>query len=278
MNDFDRIAEAISYLREHFREQPKLEDVASHVFVSPYHFQRMFKQWVGITPKKFLQFISLEHAKSLLDKENSVFDATYSTGLSSTSRLHDLFINIERMTPGEYRNGAANLNINYATYGSVFGEILIGSTPRGICCVTFIANKEIAISQLKSQFPRATFSNRKDTSHQPVVDFFAMNWQDLPKIKLHLKGSPFQIKVWQALLQIPFGQLNDYQTVARKIGQEKSFRAVGNAIGKNPIAFLIPCHRVIRSNGVIGQYRWGSDRKTAMIGWESARVQQVAVS
>jgi AraC family transcriptional regulator of adaptative response/methylated-DNA-[protein]-cysteine methyltransferase len=226
----------------------------------------------GVTPKKFLQYISVEHAKSLLKQDLPLSDVSFETGLSGTSRLHDLFINIEGMTPGEYKNGGEELRINYSFAETPFGIVIIASTLKGICHLAFTENKQQALRDLKKQFPRAAFQQMVDSMQQNALFFFTQDWKKLSAIKLHLKGTAFQLKVWEALLKIPVGCLNSYAAVATAAGNEKASRAVGSAIGDNPVAFLIPCHRVIRSTGNIGEYHWGSERKTAIIGWESAKV------
>lgn len=270
--NYDRIAKAIGYIRENFREQPNLEEVAEQVHLSPFHFQRMFKEWAGVTPKKFLQYISVEHAKQVLrDKNTTLFDAAYDTGLSGTGRLHDLFVNIESMTPGEYKNGGEKLMIHYSFAQSPFGDILVASTPKGICHMAFADNETEAFAALTKNFPNAQFKQMTDMFQQNALHIFTHNQDETDRIKLHLKGTEFQLKVWEALLRVPMGQLSTYGNIAREIGNDKGSRAVGTAIGSNPVAFLIPCHRVIQSTGTIGGYRWGNNRKTAIIGWEAAR-------
>ena len=273
MNDFARIEKAIGYIAGHFREQPDLDEVARQVHISPYHFQRMFVDWAGVSPKKFLQYISLGHAKSLLKKDLSLNDISLETGFSGSSRLHDLFIRIEGMTPGEYRQGGEELTIQYSFAETPFGNILVASTGRGICHLAFADDPELAFDQLRRQFPRAEYRQVVDSIQQNTLFFFTQDWKNLDQLKLHLKGTAFQLKVWEALLKIPMGRLTTYSGLAAAIGHARASRAVGSAVGDNPVAFLIPCHRVIRSTGLIGEYHWGSTRKTAMIGWESARVQ-----
>ncbi|GJM35267.1 MAG: methylated-DNA--protein-cysteine methyltransferase [Saprospiraceae bacterium] len=270
--NFDRIATAIGYINTHFKQQPSLEEVAEVVHLSPYHFQRIFKEWAGVSPKKFLQYISIEYAKKLLKEDQAtLFETSYETGLSGTSRLHDLFINIEGMTPAEYKNGGKNMSINYSFADSPFGNILVASTPKGICHLAFIKDEELAFNQLKQQYPNASFHQKTDFIQQNALFIFTHDWKKLNEIKLHLKGTDFQIKVWETLVKIPMGKLATYGQVAREIQNPKASRAVGSAIGDNPVAFLIPCHRVIQSSGKFGQYHWGSNRKTAMIGWEAAQ-------
>jgi AraC family transcriptional regulator of adaptative response/methylated-DNA-[protein]-cysteine methyltransferase len=271
--NYNRIAEAISYIQENFKSQPGLEEVAEKIHVSPFHFQRMFTEWAGVSPKKFLQYITVEHAKKML-KENhaTLFDTAFETGLSGTGRLHDLFINIEGMSPGEYKNGGENLSINYSFAESPFGNILIASTTKGICHMAFADNEAKALEALKQMFPNAAYHQMVDMAQQNVLYIFTHDWSQLNKIKLHLKGTAFQLKVWETLLKVPMGQLTTYGNIARTIEQANASRAVGTAVGDNPVAFLIPCHRVIQSSGIIGQYHWGRIRKTAMIGWEAAQI------
>jgi len=272
MTDYERIEKAIGYLKENFKEQPDLDEIAKQVHLSPFHFQRLFKDWAGVSPKKFLQFISVEYAKYLLKENLSLADVSFETGLSGTGRLHDLFINIEGMTPGEYKNGGESLYINYSFAQTLFGNIIIASTEKGICHLSFVTEEKLGIQNLKSFFLNAHFSQKTDFIQQDALRFFAGDWNDLKKVKLHLKGSPFQLKVWQSLLQIPFGNVSTYGAIADRIQNRNASRAVGTAIGNNPVAFLIPCHRVIRSSGVIGDYHWGSNRKTAIFGWEAAKL------
>lgn len=271
--NFQRIAEAIDYLRQNFSRQPELAEVAEQVHVSPYHFQRMFTEWAGTSPKKFLQYISIQHAKKMLKEDQaSLFDTAMDTGLSGAGRLHDLFVNIEGMTPGEYKNGGANLVINYSFAESPFGNILVASTPKGICHISFADDSAAALQQLQNDFPNATYRQMLDLMQQNALYIFTHDWSKLHQIKLHLKGTDFQLKVWETLLKIPMGKLTTYGTIAQHIQRPKAARAVGTAIGDNPVAFLIPCHRVIQSSGLLGGYHWGAKRKTAMIGWEAAHV------
>ncbi len=271
--NYNRIAKAIEFIDLNFKEQPNLEQVAEKVNLSPYHFQRLFSDWAGTSPKKFLQFTTLEYAKTLLRaNQATLFEATHELGLSGTSRLHDLFVNIEGMTPDEYKNGGKNLVINYSFAETPFGNILVASTQRGICHMGFSEEDTIAFSILQNHFPNALFKAKMDFEQQNALYIFSCDWSKLNQIKLHLKATDFQLKVWQSLLKIPFGQLTTYGGVAQKIENPKAFRAVGTAIGQNPIAFLIPCHRVIQSSGKIGEYMWGNIRKTVILGWEATRI------
>ncbi len=272
--DFSRIAAAIDYIKDNFRSQPNLEKVAEKIHVSPFHFQKMFTEWAGVSPKKFLQYITIAHAKKML-KENqaTLFDTAFETGLSGTGRLHDLFINIEGMTPGEYKNNGENLSINYSFAETPFGNILVASTFKGICHISFADDESAALAVLQKTFPKANYKQVVDLAQQNVLYIFTHDWSKLNEIKLHLKGTAFQLKVWETLLKIPMGQLTTYGNIAQHIENPKASRAVGTAIGENPVAFLIPCHRIIQSTGIFGGYHWGSTRKTAMIGWEAAHTE-----
>ncbi len=270
--NYERIAKAIDYIKTHFKSQPSLEDIAEKINLSPHHFQRLFSEWAGISPKKFLQYISVQHAKHLLKhKQLPLFDAAHDTGLSGTSRLHDLFINIEGMSPNEYKNGGEHLIINYSFNESRFGHLLVASTKKGICYMAFYETKNLAFALLKAQFPNAKFEQKTDFIQQSALFVFTDKWHNPQHIKLHLKGSHFQLKVWETLLKVPMGQITTYGDIASRIKKPKASRAVGTAIGKNPIAYLIPCHRVIQANGNLGGYMWGATRKTAIIAWECAK-------
>mgnify|MGYP000139364916 CR=1 FL=1 len=270
--DYARIAQAIGYIRENFKRQPGLDEIAREVALSTAHFQRMFTEWAGVSPKKFLQYTSIEYAKKILDETHaSLFDTAQETGLSGTGRLYDLFVNIEGMTPGEYKNGGENLSINYSFAKSPFGELFIASTNKGICCLEFADDHDAAFHSLLKKFPNATFTPAVDEMQQNALSIFTQDWRKLKDIKLHLKGTDFQLKVWETLLKIPVAGLTTYGDIAAGINNPKACRAVGTAVGENPVAFLIPCHRVIRSSGELGNYHWGEIRKTAIIGWEAAK-------
>jgi len=272
--DFNRIADAIDYIKNNFKSQPTLDEIAGKIHVSPFHFQRMFTEWAGVSPKKFLQYITVDHAKKLL-KENqaTLFETAFESGLSGTGRLHDLFINIEGMSPGEYKNNGEQLSINYSFAESPFGNILVASTSKGICHISFADNEKEALSSLQKKFPKAAYKQVVDLAQQNVLYIFTHDWSKLNEIKLHLKGTPFQLKVWETLLKIPMGQLTTYGNIAKQLDKPGASRAVGTAVGDNPVAFLIPCHRIIQSSGIFGGYHWGPTRKTAMIGWEAAQVE-----
>lgn len=272
--NYNRIEEAINYIQENFKEQPTLEAIAEKVHLSPFHFQRLFTDWAGVSPKKFLQFISVQYAKKILkDSQSTLFETAHKTGLSGTGRLHDLFVKIEGMTPGEFKNKGENLNINYSFENSLFGNILVASTQKGICYMGFVDDNNVVFSELQNRYPKANFIQKSDKIQQNALKIYSKDWSKMNKIKLHLKGTDFQLKVWEALLKIPTGDLATYGNIAQIIDKPKATRAVGTAIGNNPIAFLIPCHRVIQSTGAFGGYMWGKTRKTAIIGWEASQVE-----
>ncbi|MGY8872547.1 MAG: bifunctional transcriptional activator/DNA repair enzyme AdaA [Pseudomonadales bacterium] len=270
--NYTRIAEAIAYIKDNFKEQPSLNEIAAAVSLSPFHFQRLFSDWAGVSPKKFMQYISIEHAKGLLkDQHLSLLDTAYETGLSGTSRLHDLFINIEGMTPGEFKKGGEALHVSYNFAQTPFGQVIVASTGKGVCHMAFEEDAEQALTALKQRFPYALYHQDTDKFQQDALLIFQKDWQQLDKVKLHLHGTAFQLKVWDSLLKIPKGRLASYGEVATVIGNPKASRAVGTAIGSNPVAFLIPCHRVIQASGNIGGYMWGITRKSAIIGWEASQ-------
>ncbi len=273
--NYTRIAEAIEYIRQNYKQQPTLDEIAEKIHLSPFHFQRIFTEWAGVSPKKFLQYISLQHAKQILnDSASTIFKTAQNTGLSSTGRLHDLFVNIEGMTPAEYKNKGENLSINYSLAESLFGKIMVASTNKGVCYMGFSDDEKIAFSELENRFPKANFISQTDDIQQNALKIYSHDWSQINNIKLHLKGTDFQLKVWEALLKIPTGNLATYGNIAKLIEKPNASRAVGTAIGSNPIAFLIPCHRVIQSTGILGGYMWGTIRKTAIIGWETSQINQ----
>lgn len=271
--NYDRIAAAIDFFRSNFKKQPSLEEAAKHVHLSPFHFQRLFREWAGVTPKQFLQYISLGYAKKLLKgPEITLFDTAVETGLSGTGRLHDLFIKLEGMTPAEFRSGGASLVIRYDFADSPFGEIIIAATPRGICYIAFCNDDRVeAVELLRHQFPKATYRQETTPIQQAALQLFQTDGPQRETIRLHVKGTAFQLKVWEMLLKVPVGALTTYSGLAARLDKPSASRAVGSAVADNPVAILIPCHRVIRSTGMIGEYHWGSTRKTAMIGWEIAQ-------
>ena len=272
---FNLIKEAIHYLSANYQQQPDLEEVASHVHLSKYHFQRLFQSWAGVTPKQFLQHITTEQAKQRLLEGQSTLATAYEVGLSGNGRLHDLFIKIEGCTPGEFQQRGKDLSINYAVIPTPFGDALIAETTRGICLLMFLEENEDPLDTARSHFPYAQWEQGLAKYGQMVARYFE-HWE-VPQqpIVLDLKGTPFQLNVWKALLSIPSSQFLAYQDISNMINKPKAVRAVGTAIGKNPIAYLIPCHRVIRQTGHMGGYRWGIDRKMAINGYESVILNQV---
>ena len=268
---YKKVAEAIAYLNDHAHSQPNLKEMAAHLQLSPFHFQRVFSEWVGLSPKKYLQWVTASHAKGLLrNEQRTLFDTAHETGLSGTGRLHDLFVHVEGMTPGVYRKGGVDLMIRFSFEDSVFGRVLIASTDRGICHLAFVdGTEDDALIFLKNRFPNARYMIGRNPMQAAALRIISGDFLDGSSIRLHLKGSPFQIKVWEALLKIPYGRLQTYGNVARGIDRPTASRAVGTAIGANPVAYLIPCHRVIRQSGHFGGYRWDPVRKQAMIGWET---------
>ncbi|MCU0825568.1 MAG: methylated-DNA--[protein]-cysteine S-methyltransferase [Leptospira sp.] len=271
--NYKRIEKAIRYIRENFQGQPDLDQVATQVNLSPFHFQKLFTDWAGVSPKKFLQYITISYAKERLKTGNvSLFDAAMDVGLSGTGRLHDLFIQMEGMTPGEFKNGGEQLEIQYSITESPFGNVLCASTKKGICHLSFVEEESTSLSYLTDTFPNAKYRQAMDPFQESALQIFYHKWNELKQIKLHLKGTHFQLKVWEALLKIPSGSLTSYKTIAEQISLPKAARAVGSAVGDNPVAYLIPCHRVIQSGGTFGQYHWGETRKIAMIGWEASKL------
>ncbi len=276
--DYTRIAEAIAFMRQHHLNQPDLSRVAQHIGLSKYHFQRLFTQWAGISPKRFLQYLTVEYAKSQIQKSKNLLDLTSDVGLSSPGRLHDLFVTLEAMSPGEFKAGGAGLHIAYDFYPTQFGLSLIATTSRGICNLYFLAETERKQAEqiLRKSWPNSEIIRDKDATEplfQQIFHSEPLNHAQQP-LALLVKGTNFQIQVWRALLNIPFAQITSYQIIANKIGRPTAVRAVANAIGKNPISYLIPCHRVIRGSGELGGYRWGLERKSAMMGWEASYMNQ----
>jgi AraC family transcriptional regulator, regulatory protein of adaptative response / methylated-DNA-[protein]-cysteine methyltransferase len=272
--DYHRIAGAIAFMRQHHLNRPNLATVAQHIGISEYHFQRLFTQWAGISPKRFLQYLTVEYAKSKITQTKSLLDLTLDMRLSSPGRLHDLFVTLEAMSPGEFKAGGAGLQIRYGIHDTIFGNSLIATTARGICNLYFLDSID---EQTVAQRLRLAWKNaeiiRDEQATEPLHDliFNSETLSEKKPLTLLVKGTNFQIQVWRALLQLPFGAIATYQTVAQMVDRPTAARAVGNAIGNNPIGYLIPCHRVIRESGEIGGYRWGVERKTVMLGWEASR-------
>ncbi|MDR0532852.1 MAG: methylated-DNA--[protein]-cysteine S-methyltransferase [Verrucomicrobiales bacterium] len=272
MNDvnFKRVEKAIGYLVENFKRQPSLEEIAANSHVSPFHFQRIFSEWAGISPKKFLQFLTLEELKKTLMTSRDLIEAADMVGLSAQSRVYDLFVKIEAVTPDEYRRSGNDLLIEYGVHSTPFGDCFIAVTERGICSMSFVT---VSVAELVDELNRKWVNakivrNQQKTLSLASAIFAGKSGQPL---RLFLQGTKFQIKVWEALLKIPFGSLATYRTIAQAIGKPSASRAVGSAVGDNPVAYLIPCHRVIRGEINIGNYHWGSPRKAALIAWERAK-------
>ena len=269
---FDIIASAIQFISAYQKEQPTLSEIADHVHISKFHFQKLFRKWAGVTPKQFLQYITVEQAKVSLLKGKSTLETAFDVGLSGNGRLHDVFIKMEACTPGEFKNRGNGIEIKFDEINTPFGRALIAETKKGICKIAFLEENERSEKLLRNEFPNALLFNKLGNNGELAKTYFK-SWQvPSKKIGLDLKGTPFQIQVWKALLEIPSSHFLSYQDIAQKIGNPKAVRAVGTAIGKNPIAYLIPCHRVIRSSGEIGSYRWNSNRKMAINGYECLRL------
>ncbi|MCJ7722964.1 MAG: bifunctional helix-turn-helix domain-containing protein/methylated-DNA--[protein]-cysteine S-methyltransferase [Anaerolineales bacterium] len=277
--DYQRIEQTILYLDQNKHKQPSLKEIASGVHLSEYHFQRLFSRWVGISPKRFLQFLTKENAKQLLKAYSSLEDVTYEVGLSSPGRLHDLFINCEAVTPGEYKNNGKGLTILYGFHPTPFGECLLAVTDRGICKMAFIQNNNRAgmLQTLQEEWDQAKLLEDQPRTSSLVHKIFSIYQEERPRLFLFLRGTNFQIKVWEALLSIPLGHVTTYQDIAFAIGNPKAVRAVANAVAHNPLPVIIPCHRVIRSIGVFGEYAYGTARKRAILGWEMAKLSEQEV-
>lgn len=270
--DYERVARAIEYLRHNAAGQPDLAAVARHLHLSEHHFQRLFTCWAGVSPKRFVQFLTLEHAKTRLATTRGVLDLAGAVGLSGPGRLHDLFVTLEAVSPGEYKASGAGLAIRYGVHPSPFGAALVATTGRGICALHFVDSPGDGIERLRRDWPDAELC-RDPGATAPVAERIFRPLSSPPgrALALLVKGTNFQVKVWRALLELPSGSLATYGDVAARIGAPGSARAVGTAVGANPVAWLIPCHRVIRESGALGGYRWGTERKAAMLGWEAAR-------
>ncbi len=275
--DYERVARAIEFLRRNAASQPDLTAVARHLHLSEHHFQRLFTRWAGVSPKRFVQYLTVEHAKSRLAATSSLLDLAGAVGLSGPGRLHDLFVTLEALSPGEYKAGGSGLSIRYGVHESPFGKALVAVTARGICGLHFDDGVADGIARLRQDWPGAELRQDQDGT-APIVEqlFSPLSSPPGRPLALLVKGSNFQVKVWRALLELPFGSLTTYGHVAGRIGAPGSARAVGTAIGANSIAWLIPCHRVIRESGALGGYRWGTERKVAMLGWEAVHMARTA--
>jgi len=275
MNDYERVARIIRYLDAHYDLQPNLHELASAAGLSPYHFHRLFTRWAGVTPKDFLQCLTAEHARARLRKGQSVLHTALESGLSGPGRLHDLLVTLHAASPGEVKSGGKDLEIGFGFAESPFGDCLVGQTARGVCHLSFVVSRSErgAAHAIRSDWPRARLVRCDEDALRIVKKAFGREAAAGPSRPLSawVKGSPFQIRVWKALLRVPSGSLSTYSRIAEAIGTPGAARAVGIAVGSNPVAYLIPCHRVIRETGIVGGYRWNPDRKRALIAWESAR-------
>jgi AraC family transcriptional regulator of adaptative response/methylated-DNA-[protein]-cysteine methyltransferase len=280
--DYDQIRRAIAFLSSAWEEQPSLERLAEHLGLSPAHCQKLFKRWCGLSPKEFVQAITVEHARSLLDDSASVLDAAHGVGLSGGSRLHDLFVTHEAMTPGDYKRRGEGLEVAYGFHDCPFGEALLLATERGVAGLAFIdedkgQTRAEALADMAGRWPRATFieAPEKTAAHMRTIFGSPQKRREQP-VRLVLIGTDFEVRVWEALLKIPMGRAVSYTDIARHLRQPTASRAVGSAVGRNPISFVVPCHRVLRGDGTLGGYHWGLTRKKALIGWETGRVRASA--
>lgn len=279
MNDYVRIEKAITYMVAHAAKQPSLETVAAHVHLSAFHFQRLFCRYAGISPKRFLQALTLERGKQLMSSSTSLLDIAHTLGLSGGSRLYDHFVQLEAATPGQYKRQGEGVDIAYGVHETPLGSMFVAVTPRGICRMGFVdgANSEAFLARLANEWPRSTIYHSPDATRYAVKKLFTRHEEekgdDAAALSLHVTGTNFQIAVWRALLTIPEGQLASYGHIARALGTPNSSRAVGNAVGANPIALWIPCHRVIQQSGALGGYRWGVEKKQMVQAWELALAQ-----
>jgi AraC family transcriptional regulator, regulatory protein of adaptative response / methylated-DNA-[protein]-cysteine methyltransferase len=266
---YDLIARALAYIEAN-DGQPSLDEIAAATGLSPAHFQRVFSQWVGVSPKRYQQYLMLDHAKTLLAERFTLLATAHETGLSGSSRLHDLFLRWEAMSPGEYAAKGAGLTIRFGWFDSPFGEMLVMATARGICGIAFTAEygRAHAMADMTNRWPEAEYvEGAEHLQHWVNATLGSGN-----EARLHLIGAPFQIKVWEALLTIPTGHVTTYSEIAQSIGNPKAVRAVGTAVGRNPVSWLIPCHRALRKSGALGGYHWGLPVKRALLAWESARL------
>ena len=273
--NYERIERAIRFLESSVQSQPSLDDIASYVGLSPFHFQRLFRQWAGVSPKRFMEFLTVSYAKQLLKESNNILEVSYQLGLSSPARLHDQFVTIEAITPGDYKRQGMGLRIFYGLHYSPFGDMLLAQTERGVCALSFVTedSTENEIIALQQQWPNAEIVKDLARTADTAKKIFNRTNDDKEKIHLTVRGTNFQINVWKALLKIPSGSIASYRQVAAFLGKPKAFRAVATANASNPVGFLIPCHRVLRGSGELGGYHWGEGRKRAMIAWEFAKAE-----
>ena len=270
--NYQRIEQAIEYLQQNFQRQPELDEIAEKVHLSPFHFQRIFTEWAGISPKRFLQYLTTSYLKKKLQLSRSIEEAAAEAGLSSQSRVYDLFTTLEAVTPAEYKQHGSGIRIEYGFHETLFGNCLIGVTERGICWLSFLAadqERRPALEEMKASWYNSIFHEHEDLTRDFIQKIFKSSRQE--KLHLFVKGTNFQVKVWEAILRIPAGSLTTYQDIAQRINKPTALQAVGSAVGSNTIAYLVPCHRVIRKDGILGEYRWSPTRKKSMIGWEMAR-------
>ncbi|WP_279489224.1 bifunctional transcriptional activator/DNA repair enzyme AdaA [Aeromonas veronii] len=273
MSDYARIADAIRFIASQVERQPTLDEIAAHVHLSPFHFQRLFSRWAGVTPKRYLQVLTLERAKALLQESRPLLEVADTLGLSSGSRLYDHFVQLEAVTPGEYKQRGAGLVIDHGVHDTPFGQAFVALTPRGVCNFSFLDEKtpEVPLTTLAHSWPEARLQEAPSRTQNVINTMFDGSKAPDRPISLHVSGTNFQISVWRALLQIPPAKVVSYAQVASAVGNPKAARAVGLAVGANPVALMIPCHRVIQQNGKLGGYHWGETRKQAIHAWEAAR-------
>lgn len=274
MNDYEKIECAIHYLEENFADQPSLKQIANHIGLSEFHFQRVFKRWAGISPKRFVQYLTAQYSGALLRDSNSILNASLDAGLTSSSRLHDLIVNVYAMTPEEYKKFGKTVVVSYGWHVTPFGICLAAVTQRGLCWLSF-HNQQSGLEDLHKEWRSATFTKNQSKTKKTVDQIFNMNGARTAPILLHLKGTNLQIRVWEALLKIPQGEIVSYSQVAQHVGNPKAVRAVASAVGRNSVSYVIPCHRVIRNTGALGGYRWGLRRKQAMLTWDAAHVENL---
>jgi AraC family transcriptional regulator, regulatory protein of adaptative response / methylated-DNA-[protein]-cysteine methyltransferase len=273
--DYERVRRLIAFISERWRDQPSLEAMAEHVGLSTTHVHHLFRRWCGLTPKAFLQAITLDNAKALLADSASVLDATYEVGLSGPARLHDLFVTHEAMTPGDFKTGAAGLTMRFGFHPSPFGEAILIATERGLAGLGFVddSDREAALADMKARWPKADYV-ADQTATAPLARriFDPLSWQAEQPLRVVLIGTDFEVRVWQTLLRIPLGRATTYSEIANRVGKPSAARAVGAAVGKNPISFVVPCHRVLGRSGALTGYHWGLTRKQAILGWEAGRL------
>jgi AraC family transcriptional regulator of adaptative response/methylated-DNA-[protein]-cysteine methyltransferase len=273
--DYERVRRIIAFISERWRDQPSLEAMAEHVGLSTTHVHHLFRRWCGLTPKAFLQAITLDNAKALLADSASVLDATYEVGLSGPGRLHDLFVTHEAMTPGDFKTGGAGLTLRFGFHPSPFGEAILVATERGLAGLGFVddSDREAALADMKARWPKAEYvEDQAATAPLARRIFDPLAWQQEQPLRVVLIGTDFEVRVWQTLLRIPLGRATTYSEIANRVGKPSAARAVGAAVGKNPISFVVPCHRVLGKSGALTGYHWGLTRKQAILGWEAGRL------